>query len=167
MPSRSFTDANALQKMTRAAGSSRLGAKVGAQSIHRIDRLVLRLTGGRRTLTGTLIGLPTVQVTTIGARSRLSRTVLLLGLTHPEGLSVIASNFGKARHPGWYHNLLANPNAIVGIDGERWRASARVATPAEREEIWACALDVLPGWKNYQASAGSREIEAFVLMRQD
>ncbi|EUA52724.1 hypothetical protein I552_8832 [Mycobacterium xenopi 3993] len=35
-----------------------------------------------------------------------------------------ASNYGGARHPGWYHNLLANPECQlhIGDRGERFVA---------------------------------------------
>jgi deazaflavin-dependent oxidoreductase (nitroreductase family) len=59
------------------------------------------------------------------------------GFSHPNGLGLIASNFGGAKHPAWYHNLKANPEATVSIDGDTWQATARLATPRERDEIWA------------------------------
>jgi deazaflavin-dependent oxidoreductase (nitroreductase family) len=47
-------------------------------------------------------------------------------------VAVLASNYGAARHPGWYHNLIAQPSAVVEIDGDWWTVTARVAPPAER-----------------------------------
>jgi deazaflavin-dependent oxidoreductase (nitroreductase family) len=88
------------------------------------------------------------------------------GIPHPDGLALIASNWGGAKHPAWYHNLKANPEATVSIDGDTWQATARPATPRERDEIWANGVEIYPGWTKYEARAGARHIEAFVLSRK-
>ena len=49
---------------------------------------------------------------------------------------------------------------VSGVAVERRRA-----TPSERDEIWAKGLEVYPAWKKYEARAGERQIEAFVLSR--
>jgi deazaflavin-dependent oxidoreductase (nitroreductase family) len=104
-------------------------------------------------------------LTTIGAKSGESRTVPVFPIPHAEGLAVIASNFGGTKHPAWYHNLKANPRATVSVEGDTWDAVARVASPGERDEIWAKGLEIYPGWRNYETTAGDRHIEAFVLVR--
>ena len=52
------------------------------------------------------------------------------------------------------------------IDGDTWDATARLATPVERDEIWAKGVVFYPGWTKYEARAGERHIEAFVLSRK-
>jgi deazaflavin-dependent oxidoreductase (nitroreductase family) len=69
------------------------------------------------------------------------------------------------RDPGWYHNLKANPAARVTIKGDAWDATARLATPGEREELWANGVELYPGLTKERAWAGERQIEAFVLNR--
>jgi deazaflavin-dependent oxidoreductase (nitroreductase family) len=162
----SFSEANRLQRAMRTFGNSALGAKLSAPTAHRLDTLVLRVTKGRRSFTGLLMGVPTVMLTTTGAKSGQERTAIVLGLPHPEGLGLIASNWGQERHPAWYHNLKANPAATVSVNGQEWRVVARLATDTERDQIWAEGLAVSPAWKQYQARAGDREIQAFVLVRQ-
>jgi deazaflavin-dependent oxidoreductase (nitroreductase family) len=90
----------------------------------------------------------------------------VFGIPHPNGLGLIASNFGGAKHPPWYHNLKANPEATVSVDGDTWQATARLATPRERDEIWAKGVELYPSWTKYEARAGERHIEAFVLSRR-
>ena len=80
-------------------------------------------------------------------------------------MAVVASNYGAAKHPALYHNLRANPAATVTLEGDTWDAVARLATPAEREEIWAKGVEICPGLTKEQAWAGDRHIEAFVLKR--
>jgi deazaflavin-dependent oxidoreductase (nitroreductase family) len=150
----------------RAFGTTAVGSALLAPIANRLDRLVLRLTKGRRTAFDVLTGIPPVQLTTTGARSGSPRTVNVLGLPHPEGLGLLASNFGRANHPAWFSNLLAHPDATVRVRGEDWPVRARLATPEERATIWSEGLSLAPGWRKYQDRTGGREIQAVVLVRQ-
>lgn len=118
---------------------------------HRLDPLVSKLTGGKRSFAGFAAGLPSVILTTAGAKSGKRRTVALLGIPHPDGVAVVATNYGDAKHPGWYYNLEANPAATVTIEGDTWGATARLATPGERDEIWAKGVEIFPGLTKEQA----------------
>lgn len=113
-----------------------------------------RANGGR--VGGMFAGADLLLLTTLGARSGLRRT-------HPVGfardgdvLHVFASNAGADRHPGWYHNLLAHPQAQVEIgDGEGGvRALAIRARPlagAERGRVWARQVAAVPAYGEYEA----------------
>lgn len=161
-----YAEAGRFHRAVRTFGNSRIGAAVFAPVANRLDDLVLRLTRGRRTAFDLLTGVPTVQLTTTGARTGRPRTVHLLGLPHPEGLGLIASNFGRASHPAWYHNLMATPEATVRVQGEDWHVTARRATAEERTAIWSEGLALAPGWRKYADRAGDREIQAVVLVRR-
>jgi deazaflavin-dependent oxidoreductase (nitroreductase family) len=165
MPGRSFDDANAFHRAMRRFIATKVGGTLFRPTAHHADRLANRLTGGRLSVSRIVTGLPAVMLTTIGAKSRQPRTVAVFPIPHPEGLAVIASNFGGAKHPAWYHNLKANPHATVSVEGDTWDAVARIAAPRERDEIWAKGLDIYPGWRKYETRAGDRHIEAFVLGR--
>jgi len=145
--------------------ATKVGGTLFRPTAHHADRLASRLTGGRLSVSRIVTGLPAVMLTTIGAKSRQPRTVAVFPIPHPEGLAVIASNFGGAKHPAWYHNLKANPHATVSVEGDTWDAVARIAAPRERDEIWAKGIDMYPGWRKYETRAGDRHIEAFVLGR--
>ncbi len=142
-----------------------MGRVVFRPTAHRLDQLVSKLTGGKRSFARIAAGLPAVILTTIGAKSGKPRTVVLMGIPHPDGVAVVASNYGDAKNPGWYHNLKANPAATVTIDGDTWDATARLAAPGEREEIWEKGVELFPGLIKERAWAGDRHIEAFVLQR--
>ena len=161
-----YAEAGRFHRAMRRFGNSAVGAALFAPVANRLDKAVLRLTRGRWTAFGLLTGIPTVQLTTTGARSGQPRTVNLLGLPHPEGLGLLASNFGRASHPAWFHNLLATPEATVRVRGEDWRVVARVATPEERAAIWSEGLALAPGWRKYEDRAADREIQAVVLVRR-
>lgn len=146
-------------RMMSGIASSRPGAWLFSRTIHRIDPLLLRLSGGRLS---TAQGFPVLLLTTTGAKSGQPRTLPLLYVEYEEGLAIIASRFGNTRHPGWYHNLRANPRATVEIKGARRDYEARPATEAERGEIWSRAVAIYPGYERYKARAG-RKIPVMVL----
>lgn len=72
----------------------------------------------------------------VGARSGARRvTPLAYWPLSDTSVAVLASNYGAERHPAWYHNLVAHPDARVDIDGDSWAVRARVAPQAERALI--------------------------------
>jgi deazaflavin-dependent oxidoreductase (nitroreductase family) len=166
MPVRSFDDASLFHRAMRGVAATKAGRVFFRPTAHRLDQLVSKLTGGKHSFAGITAGLPTVILTTTGAKSGKPRTVALLGIPHLDGVAVVAANYGDARHPGWYHNLKANPAARVTIEGDTWDATARIATPGEREEIWAKGVELYPGLTKEREWAGNRQIEAFVLKRR-
>ena len=89
--------------------------------------------------------LPVAMVTTTGARSGEPRTVPLLAMRTPDGMAIIGSWYGNAKHPAWRHNLRANSDGEVDVDGERWRFRAEEVEDERRERIWQEALAHLPG----------------------
>jgi deazaflavin-dependent oxidoreductase (nitroreductase family) len=165
MPVQSFDNANVFHRAMRRFIATKVGVALFRPTAHHADRLASKLTGGRRSAAWFLTGVPAVMLTTTGAKSGEPRTVAIYGIPHPEGLAVIASNFGGTKHPAWYHNLKANPRAAVSVEGDTWDAVARIAAPAERDEIYAKGIEIYPGWRKYEKMAGERRIEAFVLSR--
>ena len=128
----------------RALAATKAGRVLFRPTAHHLDQLVSRLTGGKRSFAGLAAGLPTVILTTTGAKSGKARTVALLGIPHPDGVAVVATNYGGAKHPAWYHDLKANPAAAVTIEGDTWHSIARPATPRERDEISAKGVELYP-----------------------
>src|SRR5262249_58583384 len=117
------------------------------RTAQRLDRLMTTVTGGRSSFAAIATGVPAVILTTTGAKSGEPRTVALYGIPHPDGVALVASNWGGEKHPAWYYNLKANPQATVTIGRDTWQATARLATPGERDEIWAKGLEIYPGWR--------------------
>jgi len=165
MPGLSFDDANPFHRMVRTLAATKVGVALLRPTARHLDRVMTKLSRGRSSFAGLVSGVPVVMLTTTGAKSGEQRTVAVFGIPHPDGLGLIASNFGGAKHPAWYHNLKANPQATVSIGRDTWHATARLATPGERDEIWAKGLKIYPGWRKYEVRAGNRHIEAFVLCR--
>ncbi len=158
-----YARANAVQRALRRLGASRPGSWLFARILHRIDRPVHRLTRGRHTFASLVSGLPVVILTTTGARSGRRRSVPVLGLPTSDGLAVIASNFGQDNHPAWYHNLRANPEGHVCVEGVTRPFHAREAQGEERARIWQAGLEVYPGFSQYENRAAERRIAVFLL----
>ena len=148
--------------LVAAVGSAPV-SRVFARVLHRLDLAVHRRSGGRTTLLAMMSGLPVVLLTTTGARSGLARTWPLVGLPDGHRTVVIASNYGQAHHPAWYHNLRAHPQATITADGSPVAVRADEATGAERDRLWADALRVYPAWAAYARRAAPRRIPVVVL----
>jgi deazaflavin-dependent oxidoreductase (nitroreductase family) len=147
----------------RSFAASGPGSWLFARVMHRVDRPVYRLTSGRHTFASLASGLPVVMLTTTGARTGARRTVPVLGLPTGDGLAVIASNFGQTHHPAWYHNLRANPDGQVTVDGMTRAFRAIEAEGEMRARIWQEGLKLYPGWSQYERRASNRQISIFVL----
>ena len=158
------SEANPLRQGLLRFAATRPGEWLFAQVLSRFDRPVYRLTKGRHTAANLLSGLPVVLITTHGARTGLRRDVPVLGFPVEDGLAVIASNFGRSHHPGWYYNLRANSSAQVAVKGSTWLVQAVEATGVTRDRVWREGLRYFPGWEAYEHRAHGRAIGVFVLV---
>jgi F420H(2)-dependent quinone reductase len=102
-------------------------------------------------------------VTHTGARSGTVRTSPLMYVADGEAIAVVASKAGQPTHPAWYHNLRANPETVVEIGGERRPVRARLADPAEREELWPRFDAAFPAYEWYREQAAPRVIPVILL----
>jgi deazaflavin-dependent oxidoreductase (nitroreductase family) len=132
-------------------------------TLHLLDALLWRLSGGRLTASQLLAGTPTIFVTTTGARSGLPRTVPLVGTSDGERILLVASNWGGEGNPAWYYNLRANPECQVRLGDQSHTYVARELTGAERERAWQRAVAVYPGYSVYRQLAPRRTIPVFAL----
>ncbi len=163
---RDFAEANVAQRGLRRFAASGPGSWLFARMLDRLDRLTFRVTRGRHLFSSLLSALPVAMVTTTGARSGQARTVPLLALPADDGLAIIASNYGRPRHPAWRHNLRANPEGRVDVEGETWAFRAVAVEDGRRERIWSEALRTYPGFSAYARRAAPRRISVFILEPQ-
>jgi deazaflavin-dependent oxidoreductase (nitroreductase family) len=108
-------------------------------------------------------GVPTLLLTTTGRRSGEPRTrALIFGLDGDDHL-VVASMGGAPRHPQWYLNLVAVPEAEIQVLASRLPVTARTARSAgERARLWKIMAGIWPNYDAYQ-SRTQREIPVVVL----
>jgi deazaflavin-dependent oxidoreductase (nitroreductase family) len=133
------------------------------RALVRIDREVFCLSRGRTTFSAWISGLPIVMLTTTGARTGQPRTLPVLALPDGDRLVVIASNFALPSNPGWYHNLVAHPQAVVTWQGLAVEMRARELKGEERRRYVARGLEAYPWWEEYHRRAAPRELPVIML----
>ncbi|MEU9104509.1 nitroreductase/quinone reductase family protein [Streptomyces xanthophaeus] len=108
-------------------------------------------------------GVPTLLLTTVGrATGRTVRTPLIYAEDAGRHI-VLASGHGAPDHPGWYRNLTAHPEVRLQVGAATLAATARTATPWEREVYWAMMTALWPAYEDDQAAARPREIPLVIL----
>lgn len=92
----------------------------------------------------------TVLLTTTGRKSGQTHTVPLGAVREGDGWVVIASNNGANVNPGWWLNLLANPNVTLQVNDKVIKARMQeITNPADRERIWNTAVANVKSYANY------------------
>ncbi|MET0565264.1 MAG: nitroreductase family deazaflavin-dependent oxidoreductase [Acidimicrobiia bacterium] len=98
-------------------------------------------------------GQPLILLTTVGAKSGKQRQALLgrfEDTKHPGAWLVVGSNGGAARHPGWCHNLAANPDqGWATVDKQETRVRADSLDGNEYQEAWDRIVSLAPGYGSY------------------
>lgn len=124
-------------------------------------------TGGREanTLAGT--NRPVVLFTTRGRKSGKIRKIALMRVEHDGKYAMVASQGGAPKHPEWYLNLKADPQALMVQDGvELIDATARELEGEEREIWWQRAVEAYPRYAEYQKRT-ERQIPVLLAERRD
>ena len=123
-------------------------------------------TGGREANTLRDTGLPVVIFTTRGRKSGKIRKTPLMRVEHDGAYAMVASQGGSPKHPVWYHNLKADPEALVVRDGpEPFDARVRELSGEERDEWWERAVAAYPNYAEYQRKT-DRLIPVFLAERR-
>ena len=87
-----------------------------------------------------------------------------LAYSEDDGLHVIvASKGGAPTNPDWFHNLQKNPIVTVEVEGETYKAKAKVVEDEEEyERLYAQHAELMPGFNEYRQKT-SRRIPVIVL----
>ena len=109
---------------------------------------------------------PMLLIHHIGAKSGTERVTPLAYYPHPGGrFLIVASNGGSPAHPGWYHNLKANPVVEVEVGGQTFPVLAEELDGTARAELWPELVAEAPTLGEHQART-TRQIPVFMLTRQ-
>jgi deazaflavin-dependent oxidoreductase (nitroreductase family) len=129
---------------------------------------LFRLTNGRigskwRVGAGFRKPVPTLLLEHVGRKSGTTFTTPLLYLADGPNLVIVASQGGLPKNPQWYPNLVAHPDTVVHLRGERGRpVRARVASAEERATLWPRLVDLYADFAKY-ATWTDREIPVVIL----
>jgi F420H(2)-dependent quinone reductase len=118
-------------------------SKVSATFADRLTHTILAVHGRIYARTGgrighRLLGVPSLLLHTVGAKSGAARTNSLTYAVDGPGYVVVASAGGSSRNPSWYHNVRANPNVVAQLGTRRVPATARIFLPddVDYEQLW-------------------------------
>lgn len=131
------------------------------KTMNTIHRVLFNATGGL--LGGKLLGMLVVDLKTTGAKSGQPRSSMLTSpVQEGDKIVLVASRGGDPQHPGWYHNIRANPDVEVRMRGGTKKMRARVATPEEKARLWPDVVKKYKGYGQYQTRT-TREIPLVIL----
>jgi deazaflavin-dependent oxidoreductase (nitroreductase family) len=145
----------------RNLGHKQWFANVGKRVAPRMDRAIIKLSGGRLR-TGKKGVVPTCLLTHTGRKTGRTRQTPLLFIEDGEALIVAGSNWGQEHDPAWALNLIDDPQAVVQVGKRQWNVVARLTESQEREQLWKRLLEVWPAYDTYAKRSG-RQIKVFAL----
>jgi len=119
----------------------------------RIHKFLYRVSGG---LAGNRIQGPVLLLNTVGRKTGRDRTTPLLYLNQGAGWAVIGSYGGDSKHPQWWLNLKANPNAEVQIRSAKIPVRARETSGEERDRLWLGFVAMYAGYLQYERRTNRR-----------
>jgi deazaflavin-dependent oxidoreductase (nitroreductase family) len=119
------------------------------------DRIVAEFRENEGRVGGPFEGSNLLLLATTGAKTGATRVSPMMYFAEPEGFFVVASKGGAPEHPGWFHNLLANPDVHVeratGTGIEKFNATAVPVTGEQRDALFARFVKQAPGFGSYQS----------------
>lgn len=111
-------------------------------------------------------GLPIIVITTVGHKSGKVRKVPLMRVEHNGEYAIVASKGGAPAHPGWYHNLVADPHVTIQDGPAPFDAQVRLVAGDERDMWWQRSVAAYPPYAEYQEKT-EREIPVFIASATD
>src|SRR3954451_3775611 len=134
---------NAFERVLERFAASPAGGWYFINVANRIDRRLIPATNGQLS---TAFGQQALVIEVVGAKSGIKRRVPLVYVTDGGDIVLIASNAGSTKHPTWYHNLRATPEARVLAKGRSGHYRASFPDGAEYDRLWDEAADYYAGY---------------------
>ena len=99
----------------------------------------------------TIFGRPCLILFTQGAKTGLERKNVLAYLKESNSFCIVASNGGREKNPGWYHNLKSNPQCEIQVGRNKFSGSAIQIHDEEYLDWWK-KMDYMNdgGYTSYQ-----------------
>jgi deazaflavin-dependent oxidoreductase (nitroreductase family) len=96
-------------------------------------------------------GMDLLYLTTVGAKTGQKRVSPVARFADgDDAWLVVASNGGAARHPNWYHNLMAHPDQVqVEVAGRSLPVNVEQLDGPRREEAWQRITASQPRFAGY------------------
>jgi len=126
--------------------------------------LIKDLRANGKATSGPFIGRDVLILTTKGAKSKEVRENPMVYTRDGDHYVVVASKGGSPTHPAWYHNLVTHPEVTVEVNGETFKARARVPQGDEYERLYQQHASTNPQFHEYRRKT-TRKIPVIVLER--
>ncbi len=118
--------------------------------------------GGTQGTTLRDTGMPVIIVTNVGNKTGGIRKTPLMRVKDGDNYVLVGSRGGAPKHPEWVYNLRANGEVEVRDLTEVYSMRVReVEDDAERERLWALAVEAYPPYEEYQTRT-ERKIPVFL-----
>jgi deazaflavin-dependent oxidoreductase (nitroreductase family) len=134
------------------------------------DKIIKEFRDNNGVVGGPFTGAKLLLLTTVGAKSGEKRVSPMMYFPDGDTRIVVASKGGAPTHPGWYHNLMAQPAVHVeaAVDGgiEEYDAIASPMPEGKRAPKYKEIGTSHPGFAEYQTKT-DRKIPLVVLNRVD
>lgn len=149
------------KRLLMKVSNTSAGRSVGIHLAANVDPWLLRLSGGR---VATTAYFPLVTLIARGRKSGEERQTPLVYFTRGDEVILVASSFGREKHPAWYYNATAKPEVELLAKGERLPYRVRETEGEEREHLLDLAEQLYAGYGAYrERTAGVREIPVLAL----
>jgi deazaflavin-dependent oxidoreductase (nitroreductase family) len=149
-----------LGRLVVKASGTKTFMRIGPKIVPHVDRALHRLSHGRVLTSSGMT--PSLVLTTIGAKTGQRRTTPLATMPADGSWYVVGSNFGRANHPAWTANLLAQPDAEVSFQGRTTPVRARLLTADEKAAVVPELTGSVPNFNVYSERSG-RDLRVFRL----
>ncbi len=126
----------------------------------RFQIFMYRRSGGKRM--GSLRGMPVLLLTTVGRKTGKQRVTPVMYIRDEDNYVITASNGGEDKHPGWFVNLRANPQATIEVGKIARSVIAHQASLEEKKRLWAQLVEQAPFFEGYKKKT-TREIPMVIL----
>lgn len=137
-----------LKRALLGVANTERGRWFGMNVAAKVDARLMARTNGRVALPAMM---PVVVMTARGAKSGQPRDTPLVYFTEGDDVILVASNFGREKHPAWLFNVRKHPDITLSARGRGGRYVAReVDDAAERDRLFANFVKVFPGYGRYE-----------------
>lgn len=119
----------------------------------RIEAALAAATG--RSVQVSSLVVPSLILTTTGAKSGLPRDTVLMYTPDGHGRAIVAgTNWASPHHPAWTYNLRAHPEAEITVRGRRYAVRASVIDGDARDRVWRHLELQWPEYRAYERDSG-------------
>lgn len=109
-------------------------------------------------------GKPMLLLHSTGAKTGKEHINPAIYTTDGDKLVIIASNGGAPKHPDWYHNLVAHPDATVEVGTDKFQVRAEVVPEPDRTRLYKQMITVMDSFAEYEQKT-TRVIPVFRLTK--